>query len=64
MWDTTITLAELRRMAQAFAVERDWRQFHARKNLLRALLRQPPLGGGSIARTQGIQELGEAGRCY
>ncbi|MEK6642351.1 MAG: nucleotide pyrophosphohydrolase [Planctomycetota bacterium] len=33
MSDTTTTLSDLRKQVQAFADERDWRQFHSPKNL-------------------------------
>lgn len=33
MSDSTTTIAELRELVRAFVEERDWRQFHAPKNL-------------------------------
>ena len=37
MSDTATTVAELRQLVQAFVDERDWRQFHAPKNLSMSL---------------------------
>ena len=37
MSDSTTTIAELRELIRAFVEERDWRQFHAPKNLAMAL---------------------------
>lgn len=37
MSDTTTTIAELRKLVREFVEERDWRQFHAPKNISMAL---------------------------